>query len=148
MTENSMLMSAKRQAYYQILSRFFINVRFTTLLQVCFKLNKNKRIRKGNSNVHLPPTYLTLEKASFCMVKFPNSLKISYTWKCLDKIFFFASNYFYRRRFNVQSLTNAFVPNKASVTNEDIYCLAWVKGNVYILWFILPLYPFPATLES
>ena len=142
-----MLMSAKRQAYYQILSRYYINVRLTTLLQVCCKLNKYKRIRKGSSNVHLPPTCLTSEKASFCMVKFPNSLKISYIWKCLDEIYFFASNYFYRRRFNVQSLTNAFVPNKASVTNEDICCLASVKSNVYIVWFILPLYPFPATLE-
>ena len=140
-------MPAKGQAYFQILSRYFINVRLTTLLQICFKLNKYKRIRNRSSNAHFPPTYLTSEKASFCMVKFPNSLKTSYIWKCLDKIFFFASNYFYRCRFNVQSLTNAFVPNKVSATNEDIYCLASMKGNVYILSFILPLHPFPTTLE-
>ena len=82
-----MLMSAKGQAYFQILFRYFINVRLT----ICFifALNwTNKKKRKWNSNIHLPPTYVTSEKANFCMVKFPNSLKLSYIWKCLDKTFF------------------------------------------------------------
>ena len=38
--------------------------------------------------------------------------------------------YFYRRRFNVQSLTDAFVPNKVSSTNEDIYFLISMNNNV------------------
>ena len=77
-------MLAKGPAYFQILSCYFIDVRLTTLCQVYLKLNKyKKKIRKGNSNVHLspPPTdpaCLTLEKARLCIAKFPNSLKLSY----------------------------------------------------------------------
>ena len=143
-----MLMLAKGPAYFQILSCYFIDVSLATFCRVYLKLNKyKKQIRKGNSNAHLPPAYLTLEKARLCIVKFPNSLKLSYIWKCLNKIFFFVWNYFYRRRFNVQSLANVFVPNKVSVTNEDIYCLALMKSNVYILSFILSGHPFPASFE-
>ena len=68
---------------------FFRDVSLATLCRVYLKLNKyKKQIRKGNSNAHLPPAYLTLEKARLCIVKFPNSLKLSYILKCLDKIFF------------------------------------------------------------
>ena len=78
-------MLAKGPAYFQILSCYFIDVRLTTLCRVYLKLNKYKKIRKGNSNVHLsPPTHLaclTLEKVRRCIVKFPNSLKLSYILK-------------------------------------------------------------------
>ena len=30
----------------------------------------------------------------------------------------------------LKNLTNSFVPNKASVTNEDIYCFISMKANV------------------
>ena len=46
---------------------------------------------------------------------------------------FFACNYFYRRRFNVQSLTDVFVPNKVSSTNEDIYFLISMNNKVKLL---------------
>ena len=66
----------------------------------------------------------------------------------MDKIFFWFEIIFTGvRRFNVQSLANVFVPNKVSVTNEDIYCLALMKGNVYIFSFILSGHPFPASFE-
>ena len=38
--------------------------------------------------------------------------------------------YFYRRRFNVQSLTNVFVPNKVFSTIEDSYFLISMNNNV------------------
>ena len=73
-------MLAKGPAYFPILACYFIDVRLTTLYRVYLKLNKyKKKIRKGNSNVHLPPPHpptppacLTLEKARLCIVKFPH----------------------------------------------------------------------------
>ena len=71
-------MLGKGPAHFQILSCYFTDVRLTTLCRVYFKLNKYKKIRKGNSNAHLLPAYLTLEKARLCIVEFPNSLKLSH----------------------------------------------------------------------
>ena len=69
-------MSAKGSTYFQVISCYFIDVRLK-LLCVKFALNLTniKKIRKRNSNIHLPPTYLTSKKASLCRVKFPDSLK-------------------------------------------------------------------------
>ena len=50
--------------------------------------------------------------------------------------------YFYRRRFNVQSLANVFVRIKVFSTIEDSYFLISINNNV-----ILSLHPFPANLE-
>ena len=87
---HKILILAKGPAYFQILSSFFRDVSLATLCRVYLKLNKyKKQITKGNSNAHLSLlAYLTLEKARLCIVKFPHSLKLSYVWKCLNKIFF------------------------------------------------------------
>ena len=71
-----MLMSAKGPPYLQVLSCYCIDVRLKLLCSK-FALNRTnmKKIKKENFNVHLLATYLTSEKASLCMIKFPNSLK-------------------------------------------------------------------------
>ena len=137
-------MSAKGQAYFQIW--YFINFRLTLLLQVCFKLNNIRKIRKGTYNVHLlhtpplPPTYLTTEEDSFYMVKVSNSLihiiYTSYIWKCLD-IFFFAWSYFYGHRFNVQSLTNVFVPNKVCYKRGYLLLCLDKRQCIYTLIYLV-----------
>ena len=58
----NMLMSAKGQVYFQILSCYFINVRLTILLQVCFKLNKYKNNKKGEFQFPFPRNLFNLRK--------------------------------------------------------------------------------------
>ena len=85
---HKILILAKGPAYFQILSSFFRDVSLATLCRVYLKLNKyKKQITKGTSNAHLS-LLAYLEKARLCIVEFPHSLKLSYVWKCLNKIFF------------------------------------------------------------
>ena len=80
-SQYKMLKSAKGPAYFQILSCYFMDVRLK-LICVKFALNwtNMKKMRKGNSNVHLPPTYLTSEEVSLCIIKFGNLPK------CLNEV--------------------------------------------------------------